>query len=445
MKIPPKRRWLALAACGVGLLPVGGLSETQAPDTEQWNAKFQSTYVRQAKSAFDAAYSGPNSLSAQKERSYSFTATAALGFRPWTGGEFYLNAEGAQGVPFSNLTGLGGFTNGELARTSGPKLTVYRARVFLRQTWGLGGDGEKVESDMNQLAGVVDKKRVVLTVGNLAVGDLFDGNAYNHDSRTQFMNWALVTHGAYDFAADSRGYSWGGVLEYIDDAWAVRAGRFIQPKDPNGLALDRRVLRHYGDQIEIERSHSIGGQAGKLRLLAFRNHALMSSFSDALGLATQAGAAPDLNAVRSGDRNKVGLGFNIEQAISRDTGVFARAMWADGKTETYAYAEIDRSLSAGALIKGSSWGRANDAFGIAFARNGLSNSHRDYLATGGLGFFIGDGRLNYRAETILEAFYSLNLFKDTSMSVDWQRIRNPAYNADRGPVKVLSVRLHTEF
>src|SRR6185369_14028763 len=173
-------------------------------------------------------YSGANSLSAKKEKSYSFTATAALGFRLWTGGEFYLNPEAAQGVPLSELRGLGGLTNGEMARTSGSEIKVYRARAFLRQTFGMGGEQEAVASDANRLAGSVDRRRWVLTAGNLSVLDIFDGNAYSHDPRTQFLNWSLMTHGAYDYAADARGYSWGAALEWYHDDWAVRAGRFIQ-------------------------------------------------------------------------------------------------------------------------------------------------------------------------------------------------------------------------
>ena len=219
-----------------GLLPTIVFGQT--PELEDWNAKFQATYVWQTKGAFTAAYSGPNSLSASHEKSYSFTTTAAFGFRPWVGGEIYFDPEAAQGIPLSNLTGLGGFTNGEIARTAGPTLTCYRARLFLRQTWGLGGGTEAVESEANQLAGIVDKRRWVLTAGNFSVIDLFDANAYSHDPRTQFLNWSLMTYGAYDYAADSRGYSWGGALEYFDDGWAIRAGRFIQPKEPNQLALD---------------------------------------------------------------------------------------------------------------------------------------------------------------------------------------------------------------
>ena len=433
---------LVLAASTLVLPAIG---RAQAVEFEPWGARFQSTYVWQSKRPFSAPYSGANSLVTEQEKSYSFTATAALGLRPWPSGEVYFNPEASQGVPLSNLTGLGGFTNGEMARTSGPDLTLYRARAFLRQTWGLGGGTEQLESDFNQLAGSVNKKRLVLTAGNFSVTDLFDDNAYSHDPRTQFLNWALVTHGAYDFAADARGYTWGAALEYLGDGWAIRAGRFIQPKEPNGQALDRRIFRHYGDQIEMERSHAIGTLPGKIRLLAFRNRAVMSGFREALDQAAASGGAPDINAVRSGARSKKGVGINLEQQVTAQAGVFGRAMWADGRTETYAYTEIDRSISAGALVKGEAWGRAKDTVGVAVARNGLSAAHRDYLAAGGLGFFIGDGRLNYRPETILEGFYNVNIVRDASIAFDWQHVRNPAYNADRGPVNVFTVRLHTEF
>ena len=432
----------ALAAV---LLPLLASSAWAQDAEETWGIKFQSTYVAQSKRAFAAAYSGPNSLIPEREFSYSFTATAAVGYRPWSGAEIYLNPELSQGVPLSGLTGLGGFPNGELARTSGPSLTLYRARTFIRQTWGLGDESEKVESDFNQLGGSARKQRVVLTAGTVSIQDIFDGNAYSHDPRTQFLNWALITHGAYDFAADARGYTAGAAVEYFNDDWAVRFGRFAMPKEPNQQALDDRLLKNYGDQLEVERAHTVFAQPGKLRLLVFRNVARMSRYADALTLATQARSAPDLNAVRSGQRVKYGVGVNIEQAIRPDIGVFARAMWADGNTETYAYTEVDRSFSLGGLIKGTAWGRAQDTAGVALAVNGLSTPHRRYLERGGIGFFIGDGALRYRPETIIEAFYSVNVFKGAWLSADAQYIRNPAYNADRGPVKIGTFRLHAEF
>lgn len=417
----------------------------EAGETENWNAKFQATYIWQGKRPFSAAYSGPNSLTPQKESSYSFTSTAALGFRPWQGGEAYLDIEAAQGVPLSNLTGLGGFTNGEMARSSGPNLKIYRARAFLRQTWNQGGEMEARESDANQLAGPVDQRRIVLTVGNLSVLDIFDGNAYSHDPRTQFLNWSLMAQGAFDYAADARGYSWGSVLEWYHDNWALRWGRFIQPTQPNGQPLDLRILRHYGDQWELEHAHNVGGQPGKLRLLVFRNRAVMARYADAMALAASTGAVPDLNQVRNREQIKYGVGLNLEQAITSDVGVFARGSWADGRTETYAFTEIDRSLSGGVLVKGSSWGRAQDTVGLGVARNFLSRVHRDYLAAGGLGFFVGDGGLNYRPEMIVETFYNVQVSKAVAVALNWQHIRNPAYNADRGPVNTFAVRLHTEF
>jgi hypothetical protein len=431
----------ALAA----IFPVCGFADTELLDAENWNAKFQATYIWQHKNAFNAAYSGANSLSPDTEKSYSFTSTAAFGFRPWTGGEIYFDAEASQGVPLSNLTGLGGVTNGEIARTTGPNLSLYRARLFLRQTWDMGDVREAVESDANQLAGSVAKRRFVVTAGNLSATDIFDNNAYSDDPRTKFFNGALMTYGAYDYAADARGYTWGMALEWYYDEWAVRFGHFTQPEEPNGLPLDSAIFRHYGDQIEVEHAHEWFGQPGKLRFLAFHNHAKMSRYQDALNYAAANGGTPDLNAVRYGDQSKIGFGVSLEQALSDNIGLFARGSWANGQTETYAFTEIDNSLSGGLLIKGNAWRRGQDNIGIAFVRNGLSSEHRNYLAAGGLGFFIGDGQLNYRPEDIFETFYSLSVLNHNQISLDWQHIVNPAYNADRGPVEVFSMRLHTEF
>ena len=420
------------------------LAATGAARAQDFDARGQATYVWQDKPSFRAPYSGANSLLPQRELSYSFTATAFLGWRAWKGGEIYFNPEVTQGVPLSRLAGLGGFTNGEIQRTAGPNPRLYRARLFLRQTWGFGGGSDKVEADANQLAGAADRRRLVLTAGNIAVGDLFDDNAYSHDARTQFLNWSLVTHGAYDFAADARGYTWGAALEYFHDAWAVRAGRFMMPQQSNGLPLDSRIMRHYGDQAELEHAHEIAGRPGKIRLLAYRNVADMGSFREALDAAAATGGTPDLTLFRQ-RRAKVGAGINLEQSLTESAGVFLRASRHDGKTETFAFTEIDRSLSGGLRVQGSAWKRAGDSAGLAFARNGLSADHRDYLAAGGLGFFLGDGRLNYRPENIAEAFYSLGAAKGYWFTVDWQRIRNPGYNADRGPVTVASLRFHAEF
>jgi hypothetical protein len=411
---------------------------------EAYGAKFQATYVWQRKYPFGAAYTGTNSLIPETEKSYSFTATAALGARTWKGGEVYFDPEVAQGVPLSHLAGLGGFTNGEIARTTGPTATVYVARAFLRQTWDLGGDREAVEAAANQLGGSVDSRRLVLTAGKLSLLDLFDENAYSHDPRTQFLNWSLMTHGAWDFAADARGYSWGVALEYFDGPWALRGARFVMPKESNALALNPHIFASFGDQIELEHAHTLGGEAGKLRLLAYRNQADMGGYRDSTADAAAAGATPDLATSRK-KRVKYGFGIDLEQSLSSSVGVFARASWNNGEAEEFAFTEIDRSISAGFLIKGTAWSRRSDSLGVALVRNGISGPHRDYLAAGGLGFFIGDGRLSYRTENIFEAFYSLGVVNEVWVSADFQRIFDPAYNSDRGPVSVASARLHYGF
>lgn len=439
------RRPAALAAIPLAILLSPGPAQADDAATETWQVHGQSTYVWQRKPAMAAAYSGANSLSTARETSYSFTATAALGWRPAPDTELYFDAEAAQGVPLSGLTGLGGFTNGEMARTSGPTLTFYRARLFARQTWNLGEATEPVESDFNQLAGQISRRRVVLTVGNLSVTDIFDDNSYSHDPRTQFLNWSIMTMGAFDFAADARGYTVGAALQWFHDDWTLRLGRFALPKEPNQQALDWQLGRRFGDQIELQHDHRIANQPGKLRVLVFHDRTVMARFDDALALARQTAGTPDINRVRNKLQDKWGWGIGLEQALGPNLGLFARYSQADGQTETDAFTEIDRSLSGGLLLDGQAWQRPGDRWGIAFASNRLSPSRRNYLAAGGLGFFIGDGALNYRPEQVLETFYSLQLQPRLSVTIDGQVIAHPAYNADRGPAKVLGLRAHLAF
>jgi hypothetical protein len=299
---------------------------------------------------------------------------------------------------------------------------------------------------MNQLGGRYAVRRVTLTAGNLSILDIFDANAFNHDPRTQFLNWTLMTHGAYDFAADARGYTWGAAVEYQGDGWALRAGRFAQPKEPNQLPLDSNIFSHYGDQIEFERNYELEpDRPGVVRVLAFRNRAVMARYDDALALADATGSVPSLDAARSSEQVKIGIGVNLEQTITSSLGGFARAMWADGQTETYAFTEADRSLSFGLSARGAPWGRADDVLGVAFAANMLSPSHRQILERGGLTFFLGDGRLKYASEQIFELCYAGSVVKGVTLSFDYQRIRNPGYNADRGPASFYALRAHLEY
>lgn len=410
---------------------------------EAYGVHGQATYVWQTKPAFSSAYDGPNSLQAAREKSYSFTATAAAGGRLWRGGEAYLNGELVQGVPLSGLTGLGGLSNGELQKTAGSHPVLYRARAFLRQSWALDGGSETLAPGFNQLGGQQARRRVVLSVGNLAVSDLFDNNRYAHDARTQFLNWALLTHGHFDFAADSRGYTQGAALEWITPDWALRGGRFAVPVESNGLALDNHFGKHHGDQLEFEHHHQLAGREGALRLLFFRNVARMANFDEALALAAASGTVPDLAPARR-LQSKSGWGVAAEQALSADLGGFVRLGRHDGKTEPYSFAAIDEHGSVGFVWHGTGWGRAEDQLGLAFARNGLSTPHRRFLAAGGSDFFLGDGRLRYGAERILEASYSAALTPLVRLSLNLQHINNPGYNRDRGPVQLVALRMHVE-
>ena len=432
---------LALFIAGMCGAPTVAL----AADAETWNARLQSTYIWQHKPALSSPYEGPHSLTATREDSYSLTATAAFGLRPAQRTELYFDPEMAQGIPLSGLQGLAGFTNGEMARSSGSRPVFYRARLFMRQTFDLGNERDSVESAMNQLGGEVAKRRVVVSAGFVPVMDIFDANTYAHDARSQFLNWSFMTYTAYDYAADARGYTWGAAAEYFDDGWAARIGRFAQPKNPNGLALDTHIGEHYGDQIELERHYALGDdRPGAVRILAYRNRAIMARYSDALALSAQTGEVPDLNIVRSGEHVKMGVGVSVEQQLAPDFGGFARAMWADGRTETYAFTESDRSLAAGAVLTGQRWHREKDSVGFALAESLLSSSHRQLLADGGQTFFLGNGRLHYGPERVAEAYYLLAPTPGVALTFDYQRIWSPGYNQNRGPASFYAIRLHVE-
>lgn len=435
-----------LSTLPTALLALAGQAHADS-DYEDSTARFQATYIRQNKPAFNADYSGPHSLDAAKAMSYTATATGFFGIRPWTGGEFYVNPEVTQGVPFSDLQGSAAFTNGELTRTASQKPHLYRQRIFLRQTWNQGGGETKIDGDLNQMAGTVDKNRFVLTVGNFSTLDVFDDNRYAKDPRVQFMNAGFMTYLAYDYAADARGFGVGFAAEWYRDDWVLRLGRMSGPKDPNMLPTDFQIGKHYGDQIELQHNHELLGQPGAVRVLAWRNRARLARFADALDyLRANPSADPQaIFAVRSNEQIKYGVGINLEQAINADLGVFLRAMKADGRTETLAFTETDNSISAGAVLQGTAWGRSRDSVGVGVLRNGISAARRNYLEAGGISFFLGDGALRYRNEQLAEAFYSAHVWRDAFVTLDLQRMWNPGYNADRGPANFAALRLHAEF
>jgi hypothetical protein len=345
----------------------------------------------------------------------------------------------------SGLVGLGGATNGEAQKVAGTNPKLYRARLFVRQTINLGGERQSIEEGFNQFGETVDSRCVVITLGNFALNDIFDGNAFSHDPRTQFLNWATMGYGAWDFAADARGFTQALAVELYRDEWVLRLAHAEMPTESNGLALNARIFNSYGDNAELERSYTLADRPGKLRLLTFRNVANMGTYPAANRLAADTGTTPDIALVRK-YRAKTGYGVSLEQSLADTVRLFARYSASDGSGEEYAFTEVDRSAQVGLSIKGESWSRADDTVGLVAVRNDLSSAHRHYLAAGGLGFFLGDGQLSrYHSEDIMEAYYSGKLWTGLWATLDYQHIDGPAYNADRGPVAVYTARLHAEF
>lgn len=414
------------------------------PESTDWNVHGQTTLITQGYPAFRAPYQGVNSLPGAGRTRETWTVGAFFGWRLWDGGEFYFNPELAQGFGIGGTLGLAGFSNGE-AQKGGAEYSKFRAqRYFFRQTFGLGGEQEDVADAANQLPGKRDIDRVTVTVGRFAIGDFFDGNSYAKDPRVDFMNWAMWASAAYDFPADLPGFTRGAVVELNRKDWAIRAGLFQVPSAPNSDVL---TFKTGGAVVEFEERHTILSQPGKLRVGVFANRGNTANYRNALGI-SEANPGIDINdivpALRK-ERSKYGFYVNAEQQVATDIGIFARASWNDGQNEILSFTDIDRSVSGGVSIKGSYWGRPADTIGLGGAINGLSSAHRDFLAAGGKGLLIGDGRLNYGTERILETYYALTLNKAFTFTADYQLITNPAYNADRGPVSIFSGRLHGEF
>jgi high affinity Mn2+ porin len=272
---------------------------------------------------------------------------------------------------------------------------------------------------------------------------IFYGNEFSHDPRSQFMNWALMDNAAWDYPANTRGYVMGAMAELGQPTWALRFAFTMTTTTANGAIWDQRIAHANTQTIEYEKRYQLNGYKGNLRLISFRNNGKMGNYRQALAK-NAINPVVDTNLVYG--KHKFGFGINADQYLSKNFGVFAKVSYNDGKTETWAFTEIDRSVSVGAVLKGGGWYRKDDELGLAFVSNGISKPHRDYLAAGGYGFIIGDGKLNYASELIAELYYKLNAYQGKLwLSPGYQFIANPAYNSDRGPVNVLSLRAHVEF
>ena len=417
--------------------------EAQAPanGSDIWEVWGQSTYLAQGYPGFRAPYSGANSLTPAPQGKATWSNSLYLNARLWDGGEVYFNPELLQGFGLSDTVGLGGFSSGEAQKSNFPYPRFNPTRLYLRQTFGFGGEQETLESGPNQLSGKTDISRLTLQAGKFAVLDVFDGNAYAKDPRKDFMNWAIWAPGAFDYSADKVGLTYGATAELNQKNWALRAGYFLMDAESNSNNFDMKVFQRGNYVAELEQRYMIFGQPGKLRTIGWINSAFSGSYRATLN---DPALNLDISRTREG-RIKYGYVFNLEQSVTKDIGLFGRWSWNDGKTEIMAFTDIDSSLSFGTSIKGTSWGRADDTIGLGAAINGLSRDHRDFIAAGGLGVLIGDGQLNYRRENIIETYYAMALNKQITLTADYQYVRNPAYNADRGPVSIFSGRLRGEF
>lgn len=422
----------------------GNSSASWGLDPHSWNVHGQLTFIEQGYPGFHSPYQGANSLTGSSQIQNTTSATAFIGYRPWDGTEIYVNPELMQGFGLSNTLGVAGFPNGEAQKSDFPIPRIDIARVFVRQTFGLGGEQEDVEDGPNQLAGKQDISRITITAGRFAVLDLFDGNSYSHDPRVDFMNWNMYCCGSYDLTMDKISYTWGAAVELNQKNWAIRGGYFLVPTVSNTNTFDTEIPEH-GEYIgELELRYALFSEPGKLRLMGWANIANMGSYAEALAMPVTTPNYPDITQTRQ-VRTNYGFVVNMEQAITRELGVFSRASWSPGLDEIIGWTDCDESFSFGGVLKGNAWGRPDDKIGVAGVVEGLSPIARAYFAAGGLGVLIGDGQLNYRPEQILEAYYAYSLNKSVTLTFDYQFIDNPGYNADRGPISVFSGRLHAQF
>jgi high affinity Mn2+ porin len=415
------------------------------PAEQRWNLFYQATSIGQTHGTFLSPYSGPFSLQDYPERDVSLTTTLFFALRLEKNTTIVFDPEIAGGRGFSGVNGLANSSNGELPRVASATPKPYVARLFVSHDFGFGSETEAVESDENQLAGRRPVKRYTISAGRFTVTDFFDDNKYSHDPRTQFMGWGVMFNGAWDYPADVRGYTWGWVHELHLKDWSFRYASAAMPRVANGLRFDRRLFVNRGDVFEAERRYSIRKHDGAVRVLNYLNHANAGTYADSIRLAEATGERPDITATRRNGTLKYGFGVNAEQELTKDVGVFARLGWNDGKTESFAFTAIDRLATGGVSVNGKRWHRPFDTAATEFTAAGISGVHALYLARGGYDFLIGDGALRYGPECISESYYSARLFPGFFASFDFQHVANPAYNQDRGPVRIYSLRLHMEF
>lgn len=416
-------------------------------ETARWWVSGQINVVFQAHPDFHALYSGPNSLSARGEHATSRVLTLYTGYQLSRRTEALFDLESAGGRGISDALGMAGFTNVDVVRNPTLGSKPYVARAMLHHVFALGGKDEKAERTPTSLLTKLPERRFELRAGKMSLADYFDVNSVGSDSHLQFLNWTAVNNGAYDYAADTRGYTFAAMAEYDSHSWSARFAEALMPKVANGPKLDFNLARARSENIELEfRPELQKEKKTAIRLLSFVNHANMGSYREAVeaflaGIDPQ----PDVTAHRKQGRIKYGFGFNAEQEITKTVRVFGRLGWNEGQNESFAYTEVDQAIEVGSDWRVDHWHRSNDKLGIAFISNGISRRHQLYLALGGNGFLLGDGRLTYGREDILETYYNAHLWRGVYISPELQWATHPGYNKDRGPVVVPGLRLHVEL
>ena len=446
-------KFTATALTLISFTGIASAQETKTDSTNsKWTTHFQTTVISQQHLGFKSLYSGENSLDNTVERvATSITATLFIGRKLWKGAAFYLNPEVSGGNGLSFSTGVAGALNGETYRVGQVAPQVFIARAYMQQNIPLGNTAyEKVSNDVNRTADNVPSNRIAIIAGKFAIADFFDDNAYSKDPRTQFFNWSIWANGAWDYPADTKGYTTGIVIELIKPGWAIRLSTVAVPRIANFHLMEYKISKAHSETFEFEHKFSINKSPGNIRFTISNTYSQAPSYQDGL----KAIANNDtflLNVIKGVQEHhsyggkKLGIGVNVEQQITKDIGFFSRVGWNDGKYATWAFTEIDNTVNAGLSMKGPKWRRPDDVFGIAAVSNGISQDHKAFLKAGGYGFIIGDGALNYSREGIIETYYSAKVNRFFWLTFDYQFVNNPGYNKDRGPVHVFALRGHVEI
>jgi hypothetical protein len=448
---------LLLSAAGWGQSPAGSGGPDQGstdsvtlfphPDNTRWFVAGQVNVISQGHPPFDAAYSGSNSLHAYGEEATSQVLTFYSGLELSQRTEVLADVESASGRGISDALGLAGFTNLDVVRNPSLGGAPYLARLMFHAIVPLSRDQVETERTPFSLFTRLPSHRLEFRVGKFGMADFFDVNEVGSDSHLQFMNWTVDNNGAYDYAADTRGYTWGAIAEYDAPGWALRFAEAFMPTVANGINMQWNLRRAHSENLELDLFPQLfANRHSAIRLLAYVNHANMGDYRQAvINFLDHLTPAPEITAHAPQVTSKYGVGLNLEQNVTGNFRLFSRLGWNDGQHESYVYTEVDNTVAFGGDYAGARWGRTLDRLGAAFVSNGISHWHREYLALGGLGFLLGDGGLSYGRENIFESYYTLHLWRGVYVSADLQHIKNPGYNRARGPVLVPGVRLHLDL